>query len=206
MGPKLISVVVATFGDMSWKTLAEERAIPSAQEQSQPCELYLEHGTTLAQARNVGARNAQGETLVFLDADDQLDKDYILHMERAIPEGDFLLQPSTVGVHPDGRIEDPVLIKPAANLLERNHMVIGTAVRREQFLRVGGFRELPAYEDWDLFLRCWVDGAQMIQVPEAEYRVHVSQGRNSLDRTTAIKVYNSIRNEYMQKAKELNLI
>lgn len=202
----MISVVVATFGDVSWKTLAEERAIPSVQKQSCPCEINVEHGTTLAQARNVGARKAHGEWLVFLDADDELDTDYILHMERATSVGDFLLQPSTVGVHPDGRVEDPVLIEPAANLLERNHMVIGTAVRREQFLRVGGFRELPAYEDWCLWLRCWLDGAEMVQVPEAEYRIHVSQGRNSLDRATAIKVYNSIRNENIVKARNLGLI
>jgi hypothetical protein len=38
---------------------------------------------------------------------------------------------------------------------------------------VGGWRDWPFYEDWDLFLRCWRAGASVEAIPEAVYIAHV---------------------------------
>ena len=52
-------------------------------------------------------------------------------------------------------------------------LVVGTAARAELLRSVGGWRDWPLYEDWDLWLRCYVAGATVETIPEAIYRAHV---------------------------------
>jgi hypothetical protein len=40
-----------------------------------------------------------------------------------------------------------------------NWLVIGCVARTDLLREVGGFRDFPVYEDWDLWLRCWLAGA-----------------------------------------------
>lgn len=198
-----ITVVVGTYGDQSWARKAE-RAIESAHNQSlKPAKVIHSHRDALHTARNLGAAEATTDWLCFLDADDELDADFIAHMNEAIgglEHGDFLLQPSTLGVVGDKEDPFPVLI-PKKNLIDGNFLIIGTLVKREQFIRLGGFDNLPIYEDWELWLNMHYDGAQHIPVPNAIYRVHVNpQGRNNQPRATQIKYYNLIRNRYIGRA------
>jgi GT2 family glycosyltransferase len=113
-------------------------------------------------------------------------------------EGDWLLQPATLGVYPDGREDTHPVLIPRKNLLDGNFMVISTLIRTEQFLRLGGFEDWPIYEDWDLWLRAWRDGAQFLAVPDAILRVHVNPAsRNQSDRSTQVRVYHEIRNRHL---------
>lgn len=164
------------------------------------------HGSTLHEARNQAALTAalprnRPRWLCFLDADDELDEHFIEAMSDAassLDDGDWLLQPATLGVHPDGHEDPHPVVIPAKSLLDGNYLVIATVLPFAQFLRVGEFREWPMYEDWDLWLRCWKDGAQIRSVPEAIYRVHVNPvGRNSADRASQIRTYHQIRSQYL---------
>lgn len=189
------SVVIGTFGTSAWSDMAKLRAIPSAEQQTKNCEIIHVHGDTLAQARNEGVKRATGVNLVFLDADDELDPRYIEFMDKVMTDLS-LVQPSTLGVV-DGK-EDPypVLItrKP---LLEGNFLIIGSAVSKLMFQQVGGFRELSAWEDWDLWIRCWLEGATIDACPEAIYRVHVRPGsRNDIPQHLASRLYQQIRSEH----------
>lgn len=156
----------------------------------QPAHLVVSVGATLVEARNRPGLLATTEWLCFLDADDELDERYIEHMLAG--EGD-IRQPSTLGVV-DGVEDDyPVLIPPKP-LAVANYIVIGAFVRAELFKRVGGFRDYEAFEDWDLWRRCWAAGATITAVPEAVYRVHVRSGsRNSMTRPGALAAYQAIR-------------
>lgn len=194
----LISVIVGTFGHDSWKVKAI-RAIDSVFEQTvKPRELIQVHETSLAKARNRGAEDANGEWLLFLDADDALDSAYIEAMERAATPGPSLLQPSHVNSkdRPTG-LAGVVSMIPARPIKESNFLIIGTLVRRDQFLRVGGFRDLPLYEDWDLWIRCFEDGAKHVKVPDAIYEIEVNEGnRNDPSRDVQVAVANQIRETY----------
>lgn len=166
-----VTVVVATFGGAEWTELAQSRAIPSGALQAP---VVYEHGETLATARNAGAERATSEWLCFLDADDELAPGYMSAMAAA--DGD-LRAPAVTYVR-NGRPGTPK-VWPAMPLTEGNYLVIGSLVRREMFLAVGGFREYSLYEDWDLWQRCWLAGAEIVQVPDAVYIAHVRpQSRN----------------------------
>lgn len=200
-----VTIIIGTYGDEAVWGVWAQTAVESARQQSVQSEILHVHAPTLAQARNVGASEAKGKWLVFLDADDTLDEKYVENMLSAA-EPKTLMQPATLGVV-DGR-EDPfpVVIEPAASLLDRNHMVIGTMLERDLFIDAGGFREWSMYEDWDLWLRCWINGATWKPVPGAIYRVNVrTDGRNNQSRDAQVAVYNQIRNELMPLARERGL-
>lgn len=190
-----VTVIVPVFGDHArWLPVAE-RAVFSAIAQTAPPErVFLSMAADLCTARNGPAEWARTEWLCFLDADDELDVGYVEAMLAG--EGD-LRQPATLGVV-DG-VEDaaPVVI-PTRPLLDANYIVIGAFIRTALFWEVGGFRHLPAYEDWDLWIRAWLAGAAITCVPEAVYRVHVSPtGRNALARPDAISIYHQVRSRYV---------
>jgi GT2 family glycosyltransferase len=118
-----VSVIVATHGDLCWERLAEERAIPSAEGQGAR-EVITLHGVdaTLAEVRNEAARQASGDWLCGLDADDELAPGYLAAMraywetpfeeqlERAVREPILDPGPSPVISSP---IEIPSLLVPA---------------------------------------------------------------------------------------------
>ena len=196
-----LSVCIGTYGDEKWKRLAETRAIPSVEHQTMPpVDWQAVHGPSLHEARNQAAQQAAGEWLCFLDADDELDPLYLEAMAQAAAHDGppkRLLQPSTLGVYADGHTDSAPVLHPPKDLHLHNYLIVATVVRRDQFLRVGGFRDLISHEDWDLWLRCWIDGAVVDPVPEAIYRVHVREdGRNSAGTAPHIKVINDIRARY----------
>lgn len=201
-----VTVIVATYGDRSFWDSYARRAIESAESQDPaPNQLIRSHGTTLQEARNGAVEKATGDWLCFLDADDELEPGYIRGM-FSVP-GD--LRYPRVRYVPDGRKGDAAQarILPERPLLTGNFMVIGTFVRREQFLRVGGFPDYPAYEDWGLWLKCWIDGAKWQLCKRAIYRAHVRKGgRNHLPGNVAQKLYDKIRGEFEPLAKEKGLV
>lgn len=188
-----VSVLVCSHGADRWRDLAASRATPSADAQGAH-EVVLAHYSvlTLAETRNEAAARATGDWLCFLDADDELCPGYIHAMHEAMRRWNLS--------RPGDLLYNPLLLAPAVQYCragvsqgapgipnlggwpDSNECVIGTLVPRSLFADVGGFRELPSLEDWDLFLRCAVAGARIVHVPDAVYCAHVDParpGRNS---------------------------
>lgn len=188
-----VSVVIPTFGNNDLYRRLALRAANSAVDQSmEPLEIIRIHEETLQEARNNGAEQAKGEWLIFLDADDELDHHYIEAMYKA--EGD-IRRPATLGVV-DGVEDTEAVMIPRKNLLVTNFIVIGAMHRREDFLAAGGFNNYPCLEDWDLWLRMVANGAEVVDVPEAIYRVHVTPDSRNSDVGVHAQVYKKIRRQY----------
>lgn len=198
-----LSVCIGTYGSRYWHDLAQRRAIPSVLAQTvSPVNWRWVHGKSLHEARNQAATEASGEWLCFLDADDELDPAYVEAMTQAIDgrADDWLFQPACMDIYPNSDTDPRPVIHPAKPLHRQNFLIIGTVVRRAQFLRVGGFEDLISHEDWDLWIRCWLDGAQIEPVPQAVYRVHVrTKGRNSAGTAPHERVAQQIRAKYRGK-------
>ncbi len=190
-----VSVIVATYGEYKWMHLAQERALPSI-EANINVQVVEHHAPldTLAHVRNTAASRATGDWLCFLDADDELEPGYLNAMAKTYAQclsKSPLLVPAVRFVRPyRGLLVD---VNARAEIPNRggwpkvNECVVGTLVKRDLFEAVGGFRELTdngerilMYEDWDLWLRCWNSGSQLVYVEDAVYRAHVSDdGRNT---------------------------
>lgn len=191
-----VSVIVATFGDPDWVSLAHRRAIPSVfNQQLPPAELKHIHGVTLAVARNRGAALVKADWLCFLDADDELEPGFLQECARAIDEN-----PEANLINPAVRWVNNGVPSPEAILIDArppavgNYLIIGTLIRRSLFNTVGGFRERDAWEDWELFYRCHLQGAHIVRVPTAVYRAHQHPGsRNLVDGPTAARLTREIR-------------
>lgn len=194
LGMTTVGIIVPVFGDHDvWKALAD-RAVESALAQTVAAEVVLSYGETLAEARNNGARQSSSDFLIHLDADDELDPYYIEAMLQGT--GD-LRQPSTLGVVNGVEDDYPVLIPPhSGGMLVGNHLIIGTMVRRSLFEAVGGFRDLPVLEDWDLWLRCIIAGAKLGTASKAIYKVHVRPDSRNTEANGHGRVYTEIQNTY----------
>jgi glycosyltransferase involved in cell wall biosynthesis len=168
-----VTVVVATYGEDSWCQLAESRALPSVG----GTKAILVHHDNLHAARNRGLDLVETEWVSFLDADDELEAGYF----DAMAKGTADVRAPAVRYVEGARRHRPRVPTVAGHshvcaadcLSFGNWLVIGSTVRTELLRRIGGFRDFPWSEDWDLWVRCRAAGATFEAVPDAIYRAHV---------------------------------
>jgi cellulose synthase/poly-beta-1,6-N-acetylglucosamine synthase-like glycosyltransferase len=130
-----------------------------------------------AAARNLGARRASGDVLVFVDADVEVHEDAFARIRSAF-ERDAALT-AVFGSYDDDPA-DGGLVSDFRNLLHHHvhHEAAGEAttfwaglgaVRREAFLAAGGFDERrftrPSIEDIELGARLYKEGARIVLDP-----------------------------------------
>lgn len=124
-------------------------------------------------AVNFGVTQSKGDGLVFVDADDVLGADYLLHMGGALTHASFV----GAAVDVDAlngplvrRRRGPLQAERIDEIMRHLPAVIGAAmgVRREAFDAVGGFDpDLPRHSDVDLSWRLQRAGYVPRFVPEA---------------------------------------
>lgn len=199
----MIGVVIATYGDRDEWTPFVHRAAESVDRQDAGLVARIwYHGDDLTSARNEGAKaliamdgDDPVDWLIFLDADDELDDDYINTMRAAVDQDSAIYRPNTQGFHEDGTIEEPRMI-PRTDMRKRNCAVIGTMVPAALFEEVGGFDPYPCLEDWELWIRMLKAGAVLVDVPDAIYRVHVREGSRNAPNSEMNAVYRDIRRKH----------
>lgn len=186
-----VSIIIATFGDRDKWNESAAWALRSVSEQTRPPdEVFKIHGKTLAAARNLAAQVASSDWLIFLDADDHIDAAYVYNMLYKNTDGDLRYPALSFD---GGRTLKNYYI--GKSLLEGNYLPIGTMVRRNLFLQVGGFEEYPMYEDWAMWLRCEHLGARSRYVPGAIYYANLHGGGRN--RRTDSKLSLQIREDFI---------
>jgi glycosyltransferase involved in cell wall biosynthesis len=168
----MISIVIATYGEDSWRKMALDRALPSVSHLENEILVGHDPEGTIASVRNELASRASGEWLCFLDADDELDANFIPVMERSVQKR-CLMTPIVQQVL-RGHARAPSFY-PEIDLLRGNWLVVGTVLERSLFMEVGGFEDYPhGFEDWSLWFKCAKVGARVKKVKSAVYRQHIN--------------------------------
>lgn len=210
-----VGIVVGTYGDDEWQQRGQATA-EQLHEAFPDVPAISSHDTSLAKARNAGAAvfslGLRPWWLCFVDADDMLEPGYFDAMRRRmternylLPEWSALLVPAVRYVQPDGTESAPSIPNgtPRRPLYEINRACIGSLIEARVFERLGGFSELPMYEDWQLWLRACERGVQLLDVPDAVYRAHVRpSSRNTLGEH-AVATYWQQRNYYERRAADV---
>ena len=171
-----VTVAIATFGAEHWRELAHDRAIPSAV--ALGTKYVHAHAGSLHEARNAALDMVGTEWVIHLDADDELEPGYVEAMAAGTAD---VRAPSVRYVSAPRQPVRPRMPMVAGHrhactaecLQFGNWIVIGAAVRAELVRKVGGWRDFPWSEDWDLWLRCHLAGATFEAVPAAVYRAYV---------------------------------
>jgi glycosyltransferase involved in cell wall biosynthesis len=142
--------------------------------------ITLERRTGAANARNVGARAAVGELILFVDADVVVRVDTIEHLRRIFAENP---EYSAVFGSYDTSPSEPGFFSQYRNLMHHFFHQIGCpdaetfwsglgAVKREAFLHAGGFNankyKTPSVEDIELGYRLREKGYCLLLVPELQ--------------------------------------
>ncbi|MGL5353358.1 MAG: glycosyltransferase family 2 protein [Clostridium sp.] len=134
-------------------------------------------------ARNYGVSIAKGKYITFLDDDDMYLPGRLNNMLSVIQKGKYIIVSS-------GRfyeIGDFATIKPVPkqyfgeillkDILYQNDIDIGFMMRREDFIRFGGFDiSYKSLEDWDLILRVLEQG-KCCKLKRMDYAVNVEPNR-----------------------------
>ena len=157
-----VTIIVATYGSEMWRRMALGRAVPSAKRQGYP--VIHVHGDSLHEARNEGAERALSEWLVFLDGDDELSDGYV----DALLDGKGDLRVPRLMFTDDDQIWEPFDLRER-DMMSGNPAPIGTMIRKEMFIQCGGFKDYPAWEDWSLFMRAYMLGAEVVHHDRAIY-------------------------------------
>ena len=167
-----ISIAVSVFGDSKWAMLAKNRAIPSANQFGVP--VLFNDCDSLHESRNEALKQCETEYIVYLDADDQLSPDFLEEMSKGTCD---LRAPSVTYIMPNGNRTRPTVPKVwnhthncvAACLPKGNWLVVGSVVKAQLLRDIGGWKDWPVYEDWDIWLICHLAGASIEAIPEAVY-------------------------------------
>lgn len=136
-------------------------------------------------ARNLGARQATQPWLAFLDADDWWEPDFLATLvaaaERDVVAYDCRIwreQGEQVVGLGETIFERAGWIHPSIGLEESNLLLDGFPIQKlllkhETFESIGGFRPLPAVQDFDFVWRLLAAGQtiQMLRAPLGEYLV-----------------------------------
>ena len=179
VGEALKSIVASTYRPievivMDDGSKDESRAVAEAFAKTHP-EVIVMHqeNAGVSAARNHAIREAKGEWILPVDADDKIAPDYISHaMDRIADEVRVISCKAEFFEAKEGEWKLPPY---SPKLLARRNMIhIASLFRKADWQRVGGFCEEEIYrEDWDFWLSIMALGGTYIRLDEVGlyYRV-----------------------------------
>ena len=190
-----VSVVVPVFGDMEyWKPFLERSSASALKQKSKAHNVVINVGKDLHEARNSFLKRVKTEYILYLDADDELDENYISEMLK-IEDADIVV-PTVYRYYDDGRVDDNQFHYTPRPLISGNYIVIGALIKTSLLKKIGGFDDLPLYEDWSTWLKMEEAGAVFKQCPKAIYKIHVREGsRNEPSTEMKTTMFNKIQND-----------
>jgi glycosyltransferase involved in cell wall biosynthesis len=128
----------------------------------------------LAAARNAGFKKAKAEWVVPLDADDEMEPEFIERCLDASRRGD-VVYPNVVMVE-EGRERSVSVRFDADTITERNTIACTALIRKALWKKLKGYdEEMRGFEDWEFWIRSVKAGARFVNA-DTSLRYHRSEG------------------------------
>lgn len=139
-----------------------------------------------AHARNAGAFVAQGSYLLFLDADDRIDPDFLTRTVAALdadPRAGFAYGDERDVAPGAAAVVHRTPDYDFSALITKNFLGSATLVRRDAFEAVGGYDAEVGYEDWDLWIALGAAGRHGVKAEGAVFEHRLGDaGRWAFDK------------------------
>ncbi len=133
----------------------------------------------LASARNNGIKEAKGEYILPLDADDKIGKEYLKKAVKILDENDDIGIVYCESVH-FGLKKEPFRLPEYSfnQILEANIIFCSSFFRKKNWEQVGGFNINLVYgwEDWDFWLSIVELGLKVYRIPEVLFFYRLKEG------------------------------
>lgn len=123
--------------------------------------IILPKNVGVAKARDIGVKMSTGKLLLFVDADDMIAPDFIQQCGRAIKKGADIAYPNMLlfdGLPINKLVDNPARITAKYLLGKKTSIPVTSMMWRKVYESLGGFRELPIFEDWDFWIRAACNG------------------------------------------------
>lgn len=151
-------------------------------------------------ARNVGLKYAKGRLVFFLDADDMLHPDALVKFVQRYARGDagYIYCDALVPESPTKNRTHTAPEFTQDGWLKRGLHSQGILMATDDARRIGGFNEtMQAWEDWDFFVKCVVNGicGERLGEPLLLYRKHLGQ-RSALGNEKRPELYKELQERY----------
>ena len=168
-----------------------------------------------AESRNIGARNADNEWLLFLDDDDRFANDKCQKLADVIadhPDVNFIYHPAKCEMVNEGFSYVTTPIEPQEISVERILLAnkIGgmpmIGVKKDLFLKIGGLSTaLRSLEDYDFLLKLLQEPSftpYKINEPLTYCTFHTKRSSVSTDTTNTQKAIDYIREHYVKTVEQ----
>lgn len=145
-----------------------------------------------AKARDFGVRMSKSKLLLFVDADDILQLDFIQRCGEKILHAD-IVYPNIIffgAVKQNNLRELPNCISRDYIKSEIAVLPVTSMMRKEVYKDLGGFKDLPFYEDWEFFIRAFNKGYHFSHANTNLMYRQSRSGRMQKPKEERIKVYN----------------
>lgn len=152
-------------------------------------------------ARNIGFRISTGKTVLFLDADDKLAPDFLEQCGRVIAKSD-IVYPNMLyfgDLEINQLKEAPKNITPEYIIGRKLEIPVTSLMHRDVFESVGGFKDLPVYEDWDFWIKAMRNGYTFTKANTLLWYRQSNDSRNNGNKELRNKIHSQITANYLVK-------
>jgi len=160
--------------------------------------ILLPKNNGVAVARDVGVRMSLGSLLLFVDADDKLAPDFIEQCGKEIANCD-ISYPNVVlfgDIEINTSAPSPKELNPEDLMNRSCKIVVTSMMHRHVYNKLGGFQDLPVYEDWDFWIRAMYCGYKFRQANTLLWYRQSPKSRNQISNEIRLDTYNRITAPY----------
>ena len=143
--------------------------------------IKLDKNYGFAEPNNIGAKNAKGDFLLFLNNDTEVEPDFIGEMVKVLQEDSKIAICQSLLLKPNGQVDSSgdfidtlgrcYSSKDKAKEVKKilSARAASMMIRKESFWDLGGFDKkfFASYEDIDLGWRAWLWGYKIVLVPNS---------------------------------------